>query len=167
MNNYSLLFLLLIFACSKPQIDSDFVEELITIETIDDFLTDWHQAAANADYDSYFDPIAEKGIYVGTDDAEVWTKEEFSAFSKPYFEKGRAWDFKAINRNIYRKGDGETFFFNETLDTWMGVCRGSGIIQKNKATGELEILQYVLSLTIPNESIREVMDVIEQTEDKE
>jgi len=157
-----LLLLALTISCTKKKIASTPIETS-KIE-IDQFLTNWHTAAADANYEDYFSPIAENGIYVGTDEAEVWTKQEFSAFAKPFFDKGRAWDFTAINRNIYQKGDGQTYYFNETLTTWMGVCRGSGIIQKNEHTGKLEILQYVLSLTVPNESIRDVMDTIEKAE---
>ncbi len=49
-------------------------------------------------------------------------------------------------------------WFDETLDTWMGVCRGSGVlINKN---GKWLIKQYVLSLTVPNEKMKEVIFVL-------
>src|SRR5690606_2628039 len=68
---------------------------------INQLLDDWHTAAAKADYNGYFGKIADDGRYIGTDAAENWDKKAFEAFSKPYFDKGRAWDFKAVERNIY------------------------------------------------------------------
>ncbi len=37
----------------------------------------------------------------------------------------------------------------------MGLCRGSGILQKKN--GEWKIMQYVLSVTIPNDDIKPVI----------
>lgn len=153
-----LSLLILTIGCSKKQLSVT-----PSNDGIDQFLDQWHQAAADAKYEDYFGPIADTGIYVGTDASEVWTKEEFSSFAKPFFDDGRAWAFTAIKRNIYFL-ENDTYFFNETLDTWMGVCRGSGVIKKNELTGEFEIFQYVLSLTVPNDDIRDVMEVIEGTE---
>ncbi len=70
-------------------------------EEITQMLDNWHKAAANADQQAYFDGIAEDGIYIGTDATEIWTKQEFFEWSKPYFDKGKAWSFVAIQRNIY------------------------------------------------------------------
>ncbi len=46
-------------------------------------------------------------------------------------------------------------WFDELLDTWMGTCRGSGVLEKNNK--EWKIKQYVLSVTIPNDSIQKVI----------
>lgn len=70
-------------------------------DIIDDLLNKWHQAAANTDQQSYFDFIADDGIYFGTDATENWTKDEFFEWSKSYFENGKAWSFTAAERNIY------------------------------------------------------------------
>ena len=43
------------------------------------------------------------------------------------------------------------------LDTWMGVCRGSGVVKK--VNGDWKIEHYVLSLTVPNENINAVVKV--------
>lgn len=124
----------------------------------DQFLDQWHRDAANADT-AYFQKIAEDGIYLGTDKTERWTKEEFWQFSKPYFEKGQAWDFNPLERHIIYSDDKTLVWFDELLDTWMGTARGSGIIKR--IDGEWKILHYNLSLPIPNEKMREVMGVIE------
>jgi len=131
---------------------------VIHAQTADAFLDQWHRDAANADT-AYFQKIADNGIYLGTDKTERWTKEEFWQFSKPYFEKGEAWDFKPLERHITYSDDQTIAWFDELLDTWMGTARGSGVIiwQDN----EWKILQYNLSLPIPNEKMREVIKVIE------
>lgn len=130
------------------------------------FLDDWHKAAGEAEFDNYFNKIAEDGVYVGTDASEVWTKEEFSAFSKPFFDKGRAWNFKATQRNLYLSEDGKYIWFDELLDTWMGTCRGSGVLKVNqlKESNQFVLKHYVLSLTIPNEKMKAVMKTINSNE---
>ncbi|MBT8282425.1 MAG: nuclear transport factor 2 family protein, partial [Muriicola sp.] len=76
-------------------------------------------------------------------------------FSKPYFEQGKAWDFTSIDRNIYFDPTGKIAWFDELLDTWMQLCRGSGVLKKEN--GQWKIAHYVLSLTIPNEEIQPVI----------
>lgn len=124
---------------------------------INQILDTWHLNAANADL-AYFDFIAEDGIYIGTAKEEVWNKKEFLQFAQPYFDKGKAWDFKPYDRNIYFNDGNNVAWFNEKLDTWMGVCRGSGILQyKNNSW---KIYQYTLSVAVPNEKINEVISAI-------
>ncbi len=48
-------------------------------------------------------------------------------------------------------------WFDELLDTWMGVCRGSGVLVKNGDSWKIK--QYVLSLTVPNSNIDEVIKI--------
>lgn len=132
-------------------------------KTVNAFLDTWHAAAGKADYNAYFDKIAEDGIYIGTDATENWTKKQFEAFSKPYFDKGAAWDFKALQRNIFFSKDGKTVWFNELLDTHMKVCQGSGVLEK--VGKEWKIKQYVLSMTFPNEAIDEIIPVKAKYED--
>jgi hypothetical protein len=35
------------------------------------------------------------------DATETWNKMQFQAFAKPFFDRGKAWSFKAIERHIY------------------------------------------------------------------
>ncbi|RWW99952.1 nuclear transport factor 2 family protein [Flavobacterium cerinum] len=132
-------------------------------KAITTLLNDWHLAAAKADYNGYFGKIAEDGIYIGTDATENWDKKAFIAFSKPYFDKGKAWDFKALERNIYFSKDGKTAWFDELLDTWMKVCRGSGVLEKQGK--EWKIKHYVLSMTVPNDATKEVLPFKAKYED--
>lgn len=132
-------------------------------KVINTMLDNWHAAAAKGDYNGYFGKIAEDGIYIGTDATENWNKKAFEAFSKPYFDKGKAWDFKALERHIYFSKDGKTAWFDELLDTWMKACRGSGVLEKDGK--EWKIKHYVLSMTVPNETVDDVVPVKAKYED--
>lgn len=118
-------------------------------------LNSWHQAATDADFENYFSKMDSISVFIGTDASENWTKKEFSNFSKPYFDKGKAWDFKTIERNIYINKNKDVVWFDELLTTWMGMCRGSGVLEKNNT--QWKIKHYVLSVTIPNDSIQKVI----------
>jgi hypothetical protein len=129
-----------------------------SISTINTFLDNWHQAASTANAVVFFESIDENGIYIGTADHERWTKNEFETFAKPYFDRGKAWDFKPYERNVHVTSDGQIAWFSELLTTWMGVCRGSGILHKT-ATG-WKIDQYHLSVTVPNEIIKDFITLV-------
>ena len=52
---------------------------------ITEFIDNWHQAAARADFNDFFDAMADSSIYIGTDATERWTKPEFITYAKPLF----------------------------------------------------------------------------------
>lgn len=157
-NNLNILFRWLIISMFFMGCTSKQVEPTLNCkQELNSFLDNWHLKASNADAD-YFNDIAHEGAYIGTANEEVWTKKEFVYFSKPYFDKGKAWDFKPYDRNIYLNESEDFAWFNEKLETWMGVCRGSGILQKTNS--EWKIYQYTLSVAVPNEKIKEVISVI-------
>ena len=120
-------------------------------ETIDSVLDNWHRAAAEADFESYFGAMTDNAVFIGTDATENWSKAEFMEFSKPYFDRGKAWNFKAVERHIYVSDEGTIAWFDELLDTWMELCRGSGVLLKEN--GEWKIGHYVLSIAVPNEQV--------------
>jgi hypothetical protein len=93
-----------------------------------------------------------------------WDKKAFAAFSKPYFDRGKAWDFKSVERNIYFSKNGKTAWFDELLDTWMKGCRGSGVLEKEGK--EWKIKHYVLSMTVPNEVTDQVLPLKGKYEDE-
>jgi ketosteroid isomerase-like protein len=132
-------------------------------KTINTLLDNWHIAAAKGDYNGYFGKIAEDGIYIGTDATENWNKKAFEAFSKQYFDRGAAWDFKPLERHVYFSKDGKTAWFDELLDTWMKVCQGSGVLEKEGK--EWKIKHYVLSMTVPNDVTKEVIPLKAKYED--
>ena len=87
--------LLVVFGClTKPNNELEKKE-------IDTVINQWHKAAAEANFDNYFDLMTEDAVFIGTDAAENWNRKDFEAFSKPYFDKGKAWTFQSLERNIY------------------------------------------------------------------
>lgn len=122
-----------------------------TEEEINWLMDNWHLSAAKADAKTFFGSMAENGIYLGTDATERWTRDEMKVWAAKYFERGSAWDFKPIERKVYFSNDKRMAYFNETLNTWMGVCRGSGTL--TKTTEGWKILQYHLAVTVPNDLI--------------
>ena len=157
MKIYSLFLLLLFMGSCKPlQLNT------ADLNQVNQFLDEWHLAASNADYNRYFDAFASDGIFVGTDATEHWTKQEFQVFAKPFFDRGKAWDFKAVERHIYFSKDQKTVWFDELLSTWMKGCRGSGVLVKT--AGVWKIKHYVLSMTVPNEHTNAVIQIKEKTE---
>jgi hypothetical protein len=122
------------------------------------FLDEWHADAARADMQAYFDKIDEDGVYIGTDVTENWTKQEFYVWSKPFFDKGKAWTFKAVERNIYLSEDGTMAWFDEKLQASYGMVRGSGVLRLKD--GLWKIMHYVLSLPVPNDKFKKVLKII-------
>lgn len=137
------LFSILCFSQSEKQIDQ--------------FLDNWHLAAAKADSDLFFGSMTEDARYIGTDASENWKRDELKEWSKKFFERESAWDFKKIQRNIYMYEDQKLAWFDETLDTWMGVCRGSGVVIWTNDGWKLK--HYVLSVTLPNEKTKEFLEI--------
>jgi len=132
-------------------------------QKVTQFIDQWHADAAAANFETYFGALAEESIFIGTDATENWNKKQFQAFAKPYFDKGKAWNFKAIERNIYFNENGKLVWFDELLSTQMKICRGSGVLVLEK--GEWKIKHYVLSMTIPNDTIDEVVKIKAPIED--
>lgn len=126
-------------------------------------INDWHKAASTANFNDYFSALTDDSIFIGTDPTENWNKTEFEAFAKPYFDKGKAWNFTPIERNIYFSEDKKTAWFDELLDTQMKICRGSGILVKINNTWKIK--HYVLSMTIPNDNTDEVVKIKSPLED--
>ncbi|WP_281637058.1 nuclear transport factor 2 family protein [Flavobacterium marginilacus] len=132
-------------------------------QQINRMLDGWHKAAAEANFDNYFGMMTEDAIFIGTDPSENWGIKAFKAFAKPYFDKGKAWNFKMIERHIYFDSSGKTAWFDELLNTQMKICRGSGVVVK--IGKEWKIKHYVLSITIPNDNVDEVVKIIAPIED--
>ncbi len=126
-------------------------------QAITTVLDNWHKAAAEGNFNNYFGAMSDESIFIGTDATENWNKKQFQDFAKPYFDKGAAWNFKPLNRNIYFDASGKVAWFNELLDTWMKICQGSGVMVKEK--GVWKIKHYVLSATVPNDNINEVVKI--------
>lgn len=109
-----LLACCLLFSAFAAQADAQLKRQ------VDAFVDRWHDDAAHARM-SYFDKIAKDGIYIGTDKTERWRRDEFKTWARPYFKRKSAWAFKAIKRHVYASEDGAIVWFDELLDTQMGV----------------------------------------------
>jgi len=148
-------YFLLTIIFSLAQINSVAqIPDSTLINSVDVFMDDWHKLASNADV-AYFDKIANNGIYIGTDAIELWNRDEFVTWSEEYFENGKAWSFTATERNIYFSDDKRYAWFDELLNTQMGVCRASGVLKRKGDTWQIE--HYHLSVAIPNEKMEEVI----------
>ena len=58
----------------------------------------FHDAAAHANFNAYFDCFTTDAVFLGTDATERWDPAAFRAYAHPHFAKGKAWSF----RNVYR-----------------------------------------------------------------
>lgn len=115
----------------------------------------WHKAAAEAKFKPYFALMTDDAVFIGTDPTENWQLDAFKAFAKPYFDKGKAWNFTPMERHIYLSDNKDIAWFDELLDTQMKICRGSGVLKKQN--GQWKIAHYVLSIAIPNDHTDEIV----------
>ncbi len=157
------LIFLILFSVAVSAQNKGFYEN-VQKKNINKVLDDLNEFASKADFKNYFALYAEESTFIGTDATEIWNKKEFMDFAKPYFDKGKAWNFRSLKRNIYFSKDGNYAWFDELLDTQMKICRGSGVLEKTG--GKWKIKQYVLSMTIPNEVSDEVTKTKTPIEDK-
>lgn len=158
-----LLLMILTFSCNNKSADKETTggentkPDAVSKKEINNILEDWHAAAAQANYEEYFRLMTSDGIFIGTDATENWRNKEFREFAKPYFDKGKAWSFATLQRNIYSSENGKTAWFDELLKTQMGICRGSGVLEKTP--NGWKIKHYVLSIAIPNENVEEITQI--------
>lgn len=136
-----------------------------------------HAAASKADASTYWSLFDPGAVFLGTDATERWTLEAFKAFAKPYFEKGQGWTYRVTDRHIAIHDDGRMAWFDEMLvNEKYGVCRGSGALVRTTSRVPLcegfkigesgdtcvrwRIVQYNLSVPIPNDLLPEVAERI-------
>jgi hypothetical protein len=156
MKQFTLILILLtgMTVCGqakKPQTPVDHKKSINLL------LDTWHKDAAEANFKNYFDALTDDSIFIGTDATENWNKTAFQAFAKPIFDKGKAWNFTTLERNIYFSSDKKTAWFDELLDTQMKICRGSGVLVFTN--GKWKIKHYVLSMTVPNDNVDQVVEI--------
>jgi uncharacterized protein (DUF1684 family)/lysophospholipase L1-like esterase len=126
------------------------------LDTIyDDFINQWHLAAATADSATYFGAFFNNAsIFQGTDGSEYWTAEEFRNWAAPYFRRKSAWTFEAFERHWYSQGN--TMWFNERLNSpHMGKCRGVGVVRMTSSGPKID--HYSLSFEVPNQVVNNLV----------
>ncbi|WP_233998983.1 nuclear transport factor 2 family protein [Microbulbifer pacificus] len=126
-------------------------------------LDSFHNAAADANFEAYFDLFSKEGVFIGTDAGERWTVDAFREFVKPYFSQGKGWTYVPRDRTVVIHGD--VAWFDELLDNPVyGECRGSGVLVKEN--GEWKIAQYNLHFPIPNDLAKQITAMIKQSRKK-
>jgi hypothetical protein len=116
-----------------------------------------HQAAAQADGETYFDQFSPGARFVGTDASEHWDIPAFKAYADPIFARRRGWTYHPRDRHLSVSGD--LAWFDEKLDhASYGELRGSGVLRR--IDGGWKIEQYVLSFAVPNDRADAVVDLI-------
>lgn len=141
-----IIFLISILSCETKTLDT--TQEEKSIHTL---LDDWHKAAATADEEAFFGAFTKNGIYIGTDATEHWKATELQTWAKKAFARDSAWVFKPHDRHIFFSKDGKTVWFDELLNTWMGECRGSGVLEKEN--NQWKIAHYHLAIAVPNDKV--------------
>lgn len=146
---------LVIFLCCGFWVNAQ--EKTGAAQDVSITLNAWHDAAARADYNAYFNLMTSDAVFIGTDAEENWQNMEFRAYAKPYFDQGKAWSYIPLKRNIYFSENQNIAWFDELLDTQMGICRGSGVLTLKD--GQWKINHYVLSITVPNENVEALKSI--------
>ena len=127
---------------------------------LDQLVDAWHKNASEAQFDAYFSKTHPDFVFIGTAPNERWSKTDFMAFSKPYFDRGKAWDFTPKNRKWNFSSDGKTAWFDEELETWMRDCRATGILVKVKK--QWKLIHYDLHVLIENEKMDAFLQLRDQ-----
>jgi len=148
-----------IVAAGTPLVAQSSTDQTLAARAVSQVLDDFHAAAAAADEARYFGHLEERSIFLGTDATERWDKAAFLAFARPYFSQGKGWTFTPRDRHVDFAAGGAVAFFDELLDSASyGECRGTGVLEKT-ASG-WKILQYHLTIPVPNEIAKEVVGQI-------
>lgn len=130
---------------------------------VNKLLDKFHHAATKADEKEYFGCLTDNAYYLGTAPEELWTKEEFRTYCKPYFSKGIGWTYIPKDRKITLSPDQKSaWFFEKLTNKHYGELRGSGtLILTPKGW---RITQYNLSFAVPNKITREVVKLIQSNQ---
>ena len=97
----------------------------------------FHLAASKAQFNDYFALFTPDAVFIGTDASERWSVEQFKAYAKPHFDKGRGWTYSKVERHVNVSADGRHASFDELLDnTALGRCRGTGVLRLVDGSGE-------------------------------
>lgn len=130
------------------------------VQLLDSLIDEWHLAASQSNYANYVGFMDDDFVFLGTDPAERWERTAFASFCKPYFEQGKGWDFKKVERFISLSPNGKIAWFDETIQTWMNICRGSGVLVKKKKSWK--IVQYNLAVLIENDKMNDFLKLRNQ-----
>lgn len=129
--------------------------------TVEETLDILHAAAAHADLKAYFNVFAPDATFLGTDLQERWTIPEFYLYAKPHFDHGQGWTYTLVSRNITYYNDNSVACFDEILQNdRFGMSRSSGVAVRQSQQQSWKILQYHLTVPIPNHLMDTVVQII-------
>lgn len=117
-----------------------------------------HERASRADFAGYFELYDERAVFLGTDRSEYWPLAEFKAYTQARFASGTGWTYVPTERFVHV--DGDAAWFEERLrHARYGETRGTGVLLRRPAGWR--IVQYNLTLPVPNELFTEIAADIE------
>lgn len=150
---------LILYSCTTHEL-----KHSIRKTEAEEMLNAWHKAAATGSFDQYFAHFADSAsIFMGTDRTERWTRNEFMEWSRPHFADGKAWEFQSFNRFINLDDDLKIAWFDEEIKNSRGYfLRGSGVLKYSD--NQWKVVQYVLSIPVPNSLYDDLMLEIQQQE---
>jgi hypothetical protein len=158
---------LLLSACESTTVTErgDITQSPDTIDRSDPgaVLDAWHHAASVGDIESYFGSTTEGFVFLGTDAAERWTRNEFRAFAEPHFADGHGWTYRPIKRFISTNSYGDVAWVDEVLehDTY-GTMRGTAVLRSLGYDDDWRIAHYSLSFLVPNDAVDQVVKINKQ-----
>ncbi|KPZ68872.1 MULTISPECIES: nuclear transport factor 2 family protein [Shewanella] len=119
----------------------------------DNVLNQLHQDASAANWDSYFSLYDTDAVFLGTDATERWDMKEFEGYARPT----DGWHYEVQSRQLLQFDN--TIVFDELLNSASyGLCRGTGALQLTDQGWK--IVQYHLSIAVPNENAKAVAKLI-------
>ncbi|MBT1444888.1 nuclear transport factor 2 family protein [Shewanella sp. JM162201] len=118
-----------------------------------------HRHAAHADWPAYFALYSQDAVFIGTDASERWNMGEFRRYAEPT----KGWDYQPTVRHFIERG--EMLIFDELLtNAKYGTTRGTGAMVLTEEGWK--VVQYHLSIPVPNEVAKEVTATISAFERK-
>lgn len=119
------------------------------------------RAASEADGETYFGLLAPDAVFLGTDATERWTKAEFEAYCRPYFDDGVGWTYVPVERHVRVHRDVAWVDELQTSEKY-GRCRGTAVLRR--ADGRWLIEHYSLTFLVPNDVAADVVAVVREFE---
>ncbi|NVJ70939.1 MAG: nuclear transport factor 2 family protein [Alphaproteobacteria bacterium] len=133
------LFLVLALATHATAKDTDRA-------AVDAVLDNFHKAASEANWGTYFGLMSDDAIFLGTDAGERWDIPTFKSYALPT----KGWTYTVRERHINFTPDGNTAWFDELLDNKSyGTSRGTGVLIRTNSGWKIS--QYHLTFPIPND----------------
>lgn len=127
----------------------------------------FHRAAARADETAYFSLLSDDAVFLGTDPAERWTKQQFRDWSAEYFDRESAWTYEAVERHVSIAPGGRFAWFDEVVrNETYGDLRGTGVLVRNPEAqrGTIShgwlIAQYNLTFMVPNDLAAPYLELV-------